>query len=153
MRKKWHRIWYGTGFTLVEIILVIAMIGISATLVVSLVDPVQQFRKSNDAKRKADLKQIQAALELFRADQGRYPDATTEFTCGDSLASVNATYLQKIPCDPRNTGNFVYTYIDNITSYTLYSCLENVIDPQKDTDNNATYCDGATSWSYTLTSF
>ena len=39
------------GFTLVEIVLVIALIGVTATLLISLVNPVQQFKKSNDAKR------------------------------------------------------------------------------------------------------
>ena len=46
-RTKWK---YLRGFTLVEIVLVIALIGISATTIISLVNPVQQFKKANDAK-------------------------------------------------------------------------------------------------------
>lgn len=149
------------GFTLVEIVLVIALIGVSATAIISLIDPVQQFRKTNDAKRKSDLRQLQSALELYRADQGAYPvaGAWPGLTCGNSLSSGVATYMQKIPCDPlqsspQNTGNFYYIYGSDGSYYRLVACLENIRDPQKDAVNfnygSGTYCNGTTNWSYTL---
>lgn len=149
-----------TGFTLIEIVLVIALIGITGTLLISLVNPVQQFKKSNDAKRKADLKQLQAVFELYRADEGEYPDALP--SCGNPLVSPGGTtYLQKIPCDPREgTSQFSYHYErQTANTYTLVACLENVNDPQRDLPptfpgdgNNTTYCTGGTTnWSYTLT--
>ena len=149
-RTKWK---YLRGFTLVEIVLVIALIGISATTIISLVNPVQQFKKANDAKRKADLTQIQAALELYRADQNFYPNSLP--ACGSALIVGTTTYIQRVPCDPRNTGQFRYTYVGipavNPTTYSLFACLENTADPAKDTSNNATYCTGGTTnWSYTL---
>lgn len=138
------------GFTLVEIVLVIALIGLTGTLLVSLVDPVQQFKKSNDAQRKADLRQLQAVFELYRADQGDYP--ATLPSCGSPLTAGTTTYLQKVPCDPKNTGQFTYQYTGGGNTYTLIACLENVRDPQKDATNNAASCTGGTTnWSYTLT--
>lgn len=138
-----------SGFTLIEIVLVIALIGVSATAIITLVDPVTQFKKSNDARRKADLKQLQAAFEIYRADQGQYPVSLP--SCGSELIATGTTYMRKVPCDPRNTGQFTYTYVGNGTSYTLYTCLENVNDKQKDSSNNATYCSGGTTnWSYTV---
>ncbi|HSA84275.1 MAG TPA: prepilin-type N-terminal cleavage/methylation domain-containing protein [Patescibacteria group bacterium] len=139
------------GFTLIEIVLVIALIGVTASVVISLVNPVQQFKKANDAKRKADLTQLQAALELYRADQDTYPDSLP--ACGSSLVGGTATYLQRIPCDPRNTGQFMYNY-ERLTfnTYQLIACLENTTDINKDATNNTTYCEGdTTNWSYTVT--
>lgn len=147
------------GFTLIEIILVIALIGIASSVVITLVNPVQQFRKSNDARRKADLRQIQAAFEIYRADQGVYPSqgADPGFVCNSPLTVATTTYIQKIPCDPKNTGQFIYHYTSNGTTYTLVACIENVNDTQKDQPNainpatGTTYCDGTTGSSYTLT--
>lgn len=148
------------GFTLVEIVLVIALIGLTASLLVTLVDPVQQFRKANDSQRKADLRQLQAVFELYRADQaqGQYPPALPG--CGTPLTGGTTTYLRKTPCDPKNTAPFIYryTYTAATNTYTLTACLENVKDPQRDlpptfpAGNNATICpSGTTDWSYTLT--
>lgn len=146
---------FTAGFTLIEIVLVIALIGVVATLLVSLVDPVRQFKKSNDAKRKADMHQLQAVFELYRADQNQYPDILPP--CGSELLVDTTVYMKKIPCDPKNSGQLQYSYV-RLTpdTYTLTACLENVSDPQKDEPNainpsGGTYCDGTTGWSYTLT--
>lgn len=142
------------GFTLIEIVIVIALIGLTGTLLISLVNPAQQFKKSNDAQRKADLKQLQAVLELYRADNGEYPDSATFPSCGSPLTSGSTTYIRKIPCDPKNTDPYKYYYeFDDVTkTYTLTACLENVRDQQKDDTNIAPCSGGTTNWSYTLTS-
>jgi prepilin-type N-terminal cleavage/methylation domain-containing protein len=157
MKKIMYHFSRSSGFTLIEIVLVIALIGLTSTLLISLVDPAQQFRKSHDAQRKADLRQLQAVVELYRADQGQYP---TTLPCNGSLTSGTVTYLRKIPCDPKNTLQFVYRYTSPApnNTYTLTACLENVRDPQRDlppafpAGNNALICTGGTTnWSYTLT--
>lgn len=137
------------GFTLIEIILVMSLIGIMATVVISLINPVAQFQKSRDAQRKSDLRQIQSALELYRADQGSYPGT---LTCGNPLKVASATYMRKIPCDPNNTGKLIYTYSGGGgMSYKLIACLENVNDSQRDISNDPLCAGGATNyWSYTL---
>ena len=142
---------YERGFTLIEIVLVITLIGLMATLLISLVDPVRQFQKSNDARRKADLHQIQAVLELYRTDQGQYPAVLP--ACGSALTGGTTTYLQKIPCDPKNTGQFQYQYTSSgANTYSLVACLENVRDPQKDATNDSVHCTGGTTnRSYTVT--
>lgn len=150
------------GFTLIEIILVITLIGLTSTLLINLVDPVKQFKKSNDAQRKADLRQMQAILELYRADQGQYPPSPLP-ACGSALTAGGTTYIRKIPCDPRQgRPQFTYTYLrPTVNTYTLIACFENVQDPQRDlppaftgttgNGNNGTYCTGGTTnWSYTL---
>jgi len=134
------------GFTLIEIVLVMALIGVLATWMVSLIDPAAQFKKGRDAERKAELVQIQAALELYRADQGQYPPSPLP-DCGSPLESGNVVYMQKVPCDTNNE-NYDYQRPTQAT-YTLIACLENKNDPQKDETNNS-FCTGDTV-SYTLT--
>lgn len=141
---------YERGFTLIEIVLVITLIGLMGTLLITLVNPAKQFQKSNDARRKADLHQVQAVLELYRSDQGQYPAALP--ACGAALSAGTTTYLQKVPCDPKNTGQFQYQYTTTgPDNYSLVACLENVTDSQKDSTNDTVHCTGgATNWSYTV---
>jgi len=139
------------GFTLIELLIVLAIIGVLTSFL--LVNFIGAKSRARDAQRKSDLRQMQAAFELFRADVGNYP-TTAQVACGSPLANGGTTYMAKVPCDPLATGQYIYTYTQtgSGTGYTLVTCLENVNDSQKDAANNATYCTGgATNWSYTLT--
>jgi general secretion pathway protein G len=120
------------GFTLIELLVVIAIISVLSALLMANFVGVRQ--RGRDAQRKSDLRQIQAALELYRADVGSYPTALPG--CGSSLTYGSATYLQKIPCDPLMGGPYAYTSAG--TTYSLRACLENSNDPQKDATNNCT---------------
>src|SRR5574344_649626 len=64
------------GFTLIELLVVIAIIGILATL--AIVSLTTARSSSRDAKRIADLKQLQTALELYYNDYGSYPTALSD---------------------------------------------------------------------------
>lgn len=122
------------GFTLVELLIVVGIIGILATLL--MVNFVGVRQRARDAQRKSDIRQIQSALELYRSDNGSYPAAvgTSIGTCGGSLTGASNTYMQKIPCDPSgtsgyNSGNYYYVSSGG-TTYTLGACLENTADSQ-----------------------
>jgi general secretion pathway protein G len=133
------------GFTLVELLIVVAIIGILSALLTANYIAVRE--RARDSQRKADLKQIQSALELYRADQGSYP--TTLANCGTSLKSPDcqtSTYMRTVPQDPQGGA---YTYTSNGVTYTITACLENANDPQKDTTNVAP-CNGTTSFSTTV---
>ena len=133
------------GFTLIELLIVIAIIGVLSTLLMANFIGVRQ--RARDAQRKSDLRQIQSALELYRSDQGAYPNALAACGTGVSLSSGSTIYMQKLPCDP-STGS-VYPYALTATGYTLYACLENGNDSQLDSSNNAT-CHTAGTYSYTV---
>ncbi|MBA3047045.1 prepilin-type N-terminal cleavage/methylation domain-containing protein [Patescibacteria group bacterium] len=61
------------GFTLVELLVVIAIIGLLSTLAVVALNNARQ--KSRDARRVADIKQVQTALEMYYNDRNGYPPA------------------------------------------------------------------------------
>lgn len=136
------------GFTLVELLVVVAIIGILSTLLTANFIGVRQ--RGRDSQRKSNLRQIQSALELYRADQAGYPPTANFPACGGVFTnqSGTTTYMQKVPCDP-NGGSYSYTSTDT-TRYTLIGCLENSNDSDKDATNVAP-CNGTTNFSYTLT--
>lgn len=129
------------GFTLIELLISIIIIGILSTLVMANV--LGARIRARDAQRKSDLRQIQSALEMYRADVASYPAAGSgayPSTCGKGSSITNApttpavTYMQIIPCDP-STGQ-PYQYLPGvgtpILTYQLRVCLENGQDSQKD---------------------
>ncbi len=122
------------GFTLVELLVVIAIIAILSTLAVVALNSARQ--KSRDAKRVSDIKQVQTALELYFGDQNAYPTAATAVTLGDAthltLSSTNGfaataagtTYMGNVPSNPSPNGaSYSYTSADGST-YTITFVLE-----------------------------
>ncbi|HYF97459.1 MAG TPA: prepilin-type N-terminal cleavage/methylation domain-containing protein [Coxiellaceae bacterium] len=110
------------GFTLIELLVVIAIIGILASVV--LVSLNSARAKSRDAKRVADIKQIQLALELFYNDNGNYPTETSNAptpTNGASGFTFN-TYLATWPTAPtppdNPSGSTACTATTNAYDYT-----------------------------------
>jgi prepilin-type N-terminal cleavage/methylation domain-containing protein len=91
------------GFTLIELLVVIAIIGLLSTLAVVALNNARQ--KSRDAKRVADVKQMQTALELFYNDCGGYPTGAGALLTNTALALncpgvTLGTYLATVPTPP-----------------------------------------------------
>ncbi len=62
--------------------------------------------KAKDARRKADIRMLQTALELFYADNNKYPITSNIEDLNESLSN----YLESIPIDPSNKDEFKYSY-------------------------------------------
>ncbi|HPY08877.1 MAG: type II secretion system protein [Patescibacteria group bacterium] len=83
------------GFTLIELLVVIAIIGLLSTLSILALNSARA--RARDAKRVADVKQIQTALELYYNDAGDYPASITP---GAAIAYGANTYLAAVPYPP-----------------------------------------------------
>lgn len=88
------------GFTLIELLVVIAIIGILASVVLASLNSART--KSRDARRIADIKQLQVALELFFDANQNYPIVTSELTTGCNGAACIST----VSTDPLGTAYF-----------------------------------------------
>ena len=113
-----------TGFSLVEILVVATIIGLLT--VVGVTSYSQLGKNSRDARRKADVEQVRAALEMYKSNSANsnYPLAITDLT----------DYLRATPVDPRGpTPLITYSPLpagcDNLndycTNYTVSCLLEN----------------------------
>lgn len=102
----------GKGFTLIELLVVIAIIGVLASIVLASLNSAR--RKSRDARRIADIKQIQLALELYFDAKREYPDTL-------SLLLAPDYYIPSVPVDP--SSGVAYPY-DNYVDSTRAACVE-----------------------------
>ncbi len=85
------------GFTLIELLVVIAIIGLLSTLAVVSLNNARA--KSRDAKRIADVKQIQTALELYYNDNNGYPVLGAEASIQGST-TLMPNFMVTIPTAP-----------------------------------------------------
>jgi prepilin-type N-terminal cleavage/methylation domain-containing protein len=112
-----------TGFTLVELLVVVAIIGILAGLVTANVGSARA--KARDAVRQSDLRSTQTAIELAIASTGNVPGLTpdgqgagTTYTSNGSnanpdqwLPGIAPTYISHVPTDPKNDQTYFYKYV------------------------------------------
>lgn len=132
---------HSRGFTLVELLVTIGVIGVLVSGMVILIDPATQLRRGRDAARKSDLSLIRSAFELYRSDVGNYPSQASITTSGVLNCNVPFTggsppntYLTRVPCDPLDPAS-TYFYSGTgspVSTYELWGCLENVEDKDRD---------------------
>ncbi|MBT9171369.1 MAG: Type II secretion system protein G [Actinobacteria bacterium] len=93
------------GFTLIEILVVVAIVGLLSSVVLVGLGP---FRaRGRDARRIADLRQTQNALELYFVRNGLYPNSIN--WPGLTSALIGARIgVNSIPNDPTSGWNYGY---------------------------------------------
>lgn len=122
-----------SGFTLVELLVVIGIIGI--LMGVSLFGLQGAREASRDARRKSDLELIRGGLEIYKSDCDHYPSSlSTSLVGGPPPVSCSAsnTYISSVPKDPLDPARN-YPYSGLTTTYTLCASLENPPSPAVDT--------------------
>ncbi|KKR12004.1 MAG: hypothetical protein UT39_C0001G0059 [Candidatus Woesebacteria bacterium GW2011_GWA1_39_21] len=134
------------GFSMIELLVVMSIIGLMATFGVMTYPGVQ--KNSRDTKRRSDLKQYQTSLESFANSKGGfYPSRTSQTYASDMSGNAGDPDLctdmglSQCPVDPKKSyticagaGVCEYYYWSNgtnttptATSYVLYSRLENKV--------------------------
>jgi prepilin-type N-terminal cleavage/methylation domain-containing protein len=113
---------YHKGFTFVELLVVITIIGVIFASGIVAYSSITV--RSRDVRRRSDLESIRQSLEMCRSLTGAYPqNIDTNVSCSASGPVLMAT----IPTDPKTSETCVYTYTPvapTYTSYTLTACQE-----------------------------
>jgi len=106
------------GFTIVELLIVIVVIGILAALVVTTYNGIQQ--KARDTERKTDINALHGQVEAYSAQNGKYPTlgqmnddtATTGFRAVSLKGLDNSAFV-----DPKGNGSDVLVASPSATAY------------------------------------
>lgn len=99
------------GFTLIELMIVMAIIAVLSTLIIGAVTIAR--RSARDTQRRANMKNIQVALEAKFASTKSYPAATY-----NTIANINSNLGTSIS-DPSGDERYCYYAAASATNYTL----------------------------------
>lgn len=128
------------SFTIMELLIVIAILGIVLATYPLTVNFNAQIGKGQDARRKTDLASLKHIFEDFYNDNSRYPlpsevcydslsGSSNCHICGNQPTSPGFTpYANNLPCDPQSMAkNYRYEVSDplNPTWYRIYVQLSN----------------------------
>ncbi|MBI4029219.1 MAG: type II secretion system protein [Candidatus Blackburnbacteria bacterium] len=117
------------GFTLIEILIVITIIGVLVVALISTLNPLGQIKKANDNNRKSDLRQYQIALETYaNSNSGAYPVSATAVTtkslCDTGSPPPLQSYMTGCPYDTKNSSNYKYISNSGGTAWVMWGQLE-----------------------------
>src|SRR5271166_3655690 len=87
------------GFTLIELMVVVAIIALIATIIIP--NFIHARQEAQVATSEADLKQIATSLELYYSDKDDYPAGSSiDVTPTNLYGAPSNPYLQQTPVDP-----------------------------------------------------
>lgn len=124
------------GFTLIEILIVVAIIGLLASVVLVGLAPAQ--RRGRDSRRLADLKETQNALELYYNKCGHYPGtedcavaagAPADWAGLTTALTKASIGVSQIPSDPSAGKDYAYYTNASRNAYLLTAGLEDANNP------------------------
>lgn len=150
-KRNSHHIFLESGFTIIQLVVVVGIIIIFLILSREIFNPEERFAKEEDARRKKDLQLIQNALETYYRDFGKYPDNDNEYriqviqdgrAVPISWGDTWIPYLELVPKDPKSPRKW-YVYVSSGQTYHLYASLTRAKQDSQACNHGLSKCDQA----------
>ena len=109
MMNFWHKRRAGNqrGFTLIELMIVVAIIGILTAIAFPLYANIQA--RARMAKAQADARTLASAVSVFSAHVGALPAALTDLTVATTVGGITAgPFINPIPTQPAGWAAYNY---------------------------------------------
>lgn len=91
------------GFTLIEIMIVVAILGLLATLVA--VEGPKLFEGAKRKAAKQNIVRLQSAIDMYYMEKGKYPQTLNDLATTDVKTGIR--FIKKVPKDPWG-NDFIY---------------------------------------------
>lgn len=138
------RLKFKNGFTLIEMLVVLTIVSILVAVLSA--NFIQADRQKNDAKRKADLTNLQNAIELYKNKYGKYPagckgagqwsgEAGSDVACSggsnDYIVGLAPEFIPTLPVDPSlNGADSGYRYVTNSDGSVYKMVAKNTVESE-----------------------
>lgn len=136
------------GFTMIELLIVIAVLGILAVAVLSAINPLEQINKGRDTQTRSDSEQLLTGFDRYNASLGYYPWTTgindddidvvwTSLQSGGDLddqsiedtldalvetAEVKDAFITRLL--DSTASRAIYVYYGGAAGQSIYACFE-----------------------------
>jgi len=127
------------GFTLVELLVVIAVIGVLAAVVLVAINPAKKLAQARDTQRKSGIQQISTGLSTYFTQKTSYPAALADLVTNNELKNL-----------PKNPSGTDFSYAVTPTGCTTANkdCTGGVLYDTLESPNNAC-ATGLAYWGWT----